>query len=435
MERLLILGGALLWGAPAVLGRAPPATIVKGWEPGAQELAVYVCQGLYSRDPAAAVYTVANANDEWWLSATGGGNASAPGAATAAPAFLRRCLGDFPRVVLFNWTAQQELLPSIVTAAAVLDAVPLEAAALAALAPAAPPALAFDAVLAFGGMQEIDSVAYVFDRWGNLTTGLCKLNPGWHWDADPLHTLSPVLAGGPSIQLVDYVVKERLFNFFLKNGCIPLTAEHALLERMLADDAPGSGTSRHWPRPLTVYGYDNSHPLFGGDVFEAETTCVAAHNMGQVASAGVTNLAYFSADGPLTEPLLQLPDPLHGTAGSDPPYAPLAFNASRTYVAFTIGDGDNVQYVQNSRADWMKQRAARCAAGGGPANRTACYPLLWSLSPALIRLSPDWARWFFATARSNGADWFVLPPSGDTYAYPSKQVSLRPSTHDGLTGT
>ena len=74
MERLLLLGG-LLWGAPAVLGRAPPATIVKGWEPGAQELAVYVCQGLYSRDPASAVYTAGNANDEWWLSATGGGNA------------------------------------------------------------------------------------------------------------------------------------------------------------------------------------------------------------------------------------------------------------------------------------------------------------------------------------------------------------------------
>ena len=66
-----------------------------------------------------------------------------------------------------------------------------------------------------------------------------------------------------------------------KNGCVKETEEHKLLERMLADK---SNNSANWPRPIVVYGYDDSHPLFGGDVFEAETTCSNEHNMGQVAS-------------------------------------------------------------------------------------------------------------------------------------------------------
>ena len=71
------------------------------------------------------------------------------------------------------------------------------------------------------------------------------------------------------------VCVRRLFTFFLANGCIPNTPEHALVARMLADK------NNTWPRPVVVYGYDNSHPLFGGDVYEAETTCTSTHDMGQ----------------------------------------------------------------------------------------------------------------------------------------------------------
>ena len=84
-----------------------------------------------------------------------------------------------------------------------------------------------------------------------------------------------------------------------------------------------------------------------------------------------------------------------------------------------VGDGDNVQYIQNSRSSWMKDRAGRCERGGGAANKTACFPLVWSIQANLLHMSPAWLRWFYATAKSTGADWFSLPPSGDTYSYPS----------------
>ena len=61
--------------------------------------------------------------------------------------------------------------------------------------------------------------------------------------------------------LVGYIVKERLFNFFLNLGCVPLTDDHALTERI--------ATSNGWRRPIVVYGYDDTIAL-AGDLFEAE---------------------------------------------------------------------------------------------------------------------------------------------------------------------
>ena len=40
-------------------------------------------------------------------------------------------------------------------------------------------------------------------------------------------------------------------------------------------------TTNSWPRPITVFGYDDTFAV-AGDLFEAETTCVKEHNMGQV---------------------------------------------------------------------------------------------------------------------------------------------------------
>ena len=47
-----------------------------------------------------------------------------------------------------------------------------------------------------------------------------------------------------------------------------------------------------------------------------------------------------------------------------------------------------------------------------------CYPLAWTLSPHLLRVAPDIARWYFTEAQRTRADFFVLPPSGTLYAYP-----------------
>jgi hypothetical protein len=53
----------------------------------------------------------------------------------------------------------------------------------------------------------------------------------------------------------------------------------------------------------------------------------------QVASTGVNNLSFLSRKGPITAPLTQNPAPA------------VAFNASKTYVSFVVGDGDNIQCV------------------------------------------------------------------------------------------
>jgi hypothetical protein len=52
------------------------------------------------------------------------------------------------------------------------------------------------------------------------------------------------------------------------------------------------------------------------------------------------------------------------------------------------------------------------------ANASTCFPLLWSFSPHTLSKAPDWLKWYYKQAQSTGKDWFILPPSGDLYAYP-----------------
>ena len=73
-----------------------------------------------------------------------------------------------------------------------------------------------------------------------------------------------------------------------------------------------------------MYGYNDAYPV-AGDIFEAETGCNSAHNMGQIASDNVNNLAFFSRKQTITSPVLQNP------SGMD------TYNSSRTYVMFFNG--------------------------------------------------------------------------------------------------
>ena len=148
---------------------------------------------------------------------------------------------------------------------------------------------------------------------------------------------------------------------------MPGTAEHAFVTRMAA--------SNPWPSPIAVYGYDDTFPV-AGDLFEAETTCFPEHNAGQVATSGVNNLAFFSRAPAVTTPLAQNPTPR------------IAFNASRTYMTFIVGDGDNVQceHVTYCRQRGNRLRdttPARCRYQGnalGLVSATHCaVPFAWGL--------------------------------------------------------
>ena len=77
--------------------------------------------------------------------------------------------------------------------------------------------------------------------------------------------------------------------------------------------------------------------------------------MGCVASSGANNLAYFSRAPRIASPLLQAAEPR------------LPYNASRTYVGFVLGDGDNIAIVKDARMHWMQVRGGGAGEGEGRA--------------------------------------------------------------------
>jgi hypothetical protein len=85
-------------------------------------------------------------------------------------------------------------------------------------------------------------------------------------------------------------------------------------------------------------------------------------------------------------------------------------------MAFIIGDGDNVALVKGQTYGWMQERVSKCTADQ---SRKSCFPLVWTLSPSLLHMAPDMVRWFYNQSHSTKNDYFVLPPSGHLYSYPS----------------
>ena len=105
----------------------------------------------------------------------------------------------------------------------------------------------------------------------NQTLHLAKLNPGYdvhHFEGNLYKNLTNK---NPDVKFMDFSVKEKMFVFFLVNGCIPGTLEHDLTEEIVRNNP--------WQKPITVYGYDDTWGILG-DPYEAETLCVEEHNMG-----------------------------------------------------------------------------------------------------------------------------------------------------------
>ena len=92
-------------------------------------LAVQTCAGLFNRNPVAAgpAYTLMRAEDAEWLALLEPGTPSPPPLTSIAD-FLSTCFRTVAegRHIRYSWKAQQEVVPNLLTLAAVLDAVPLE---------------------------------------------------------------------------------------------------------------------------------------------------------------------------------------------------------------------------------------------------------------------------------------------------------------------
>lgn len=351
------------------------------------KVAALSCVGLDNRRVPGSAYALLQSTDKEWLENTRPG-LSAAEAPVPAEAYIRTCLSgpSANGVILYNATAQRSLVPLMITLAGVLDAVPLPMGSP--LASGA--SVVLDAATVLGGMSDLAATTYVYEHHVNETTALAFMNPGYDVHG---HPIDPPLTTDVDPSLTDFIVKERIFNFWLNAACLPLTKEHALMERMSKENP--------WPRPIPVYGYNDALPI-AGDLFEAETLCVSSHDMGEIATTGVSNLAYFSSAAPIR-------GPVHANRAKEPTY-----NASKIYLGLIVGDGDNIAMVKGSRQRWMQDRTQRCST-----DPTTCFDLMWTLSPHLLRSAPAIFRWYQNQSLGNGHDFFVLPPSGDLYSYPA----------------
>ena len=373
-----------------------PVTVVHldASAPAPTQLAVQACAGLRNRATGGSVFVDTGSQDRAWLTELN----ITPTATVEAAEFLRACVTEFPSCVRYDYASQRALVPSVLTVAAALGALPIDRAmSIACESPA------FDAV---AELRERNTPAlatrYVFDRFGAQTTGLAMLNPGY--DIMAADQSNPPITRDMGASLVDFVFSQRLFTLFLVNGCTEGSPERELLSSIV--------NAGRWPAPLGVYGYNSSWLVAGGFLHEAQTRCLDSRNMGAIASEA-NNLSFFSTrSSPITESNVVSQNALED----------VTYDPTRTYVAFVVGDGDNIAYELSTRRDWFRQRITACQSPGAQ-----CPPLTWTVSPHLTRLAPDVLRWYYDQSHRTAHDYFALPPSGHLYAYPS---SLAESVQD-----
>jgi hypothetical protein len=399
--------GLLLLSSAFALAAAPTAAeattyVYSGNLTWQEQFSVRTCSGLINRNVSKPAYIVQNMNDIWLQVLY---NVTTP-TLTPVTSFLNTCLEIYGgKYILYNAHTQQSLVPELMTLAGVLGAVPFDTSVSKSL-PSSATVLAFDGTVSFKDFQPIDATRYVYQHHLNATTGMAKLNPGYAGQGCPGPScFHPNITRGPSLGLTDYIVYAKLFNTYLTEGCLPFTKENALLKTIVQESS--------WPKPVRVMGYDNSFVVEGGDFFEAETLCDLNVGMGQVASAGTANLAYYTQKAPrVTSPLPFNPTPA------------TSFNKSKTYIAFVVGDGDNLDYIfGNERRAWIEERLEMCA------NKQCSYPLLWTMSPHMLYLAPDVVRWYGDQLLQTQTDRFALPPSGDLYSYPELFPEKDQDTH------
>ncbi len=349
------------------------------------QLAIQACAGLHNRKAGGSVYIDATPHDITWLNDLG----MTPAATVNSQEFLDSCVVAFPTCVRYDYKNQQPLLPNILTAAAALGAVPL---ATSVNVPCDNPV--FDALVELKDNTPAQATATVFDKFAAQTTGLAMLNPGY--EIQPSEPSSPAMTKEMKPALVDFVFSQKLFLVFLVNGCTEGNPEKELLSKIV--------NAGHWATPVGVYGYNNSWLVAGGYLHEAQTRCLDSRNMGAIASE-VGNLSFFGTRAPaITE---------SGIVEQNEPES-VTYDANKTYVAFVVGDGDNIQYIMSTRHDWFQQRIADCEA-----TPDVCPPLTWSISPHLAQVAPEVLSWYYEQSHRTKKDYFVLPPSGHLYAYPS----------------
>ena len=320
--------------------------------------------------------------------------------------FLRKTLEVFPRCVVYSQREHQVLLPNIMTYAAVHDAIPMEESIYVQITDGSHTELeVMNATTLFQNHNTpVLATEYMFQLFAKQTSALAVLNPGFNsWGCTT--PWNPPLETTMDPSLIDFVFQQKLFVVYLINSGIPFTADHKLMSHMThSNNHPAS-----WGIPVTVYGYADYWMVLGGFLFESYTLMTKSHNMGAIATLWTANLSFFSK---LRSSSFQGDAIQPGDLIQNKPQN-VTYQSDKTYVAFVVGDGDNVAYMMEGRANWMKTRTDLDDA------LVRKQALTWTISPHLAKLAPTVMEWYYAKSKETGSDYFMLPPSGHLYAYPS----------------
>lgn len=208
---------------------------------------------------------------------------------------------------------------------------------------------------------------------------------------------STLVAGlNPSVRccLRSFLVTQRVFTYwldprkFLPSPSSGWLSERGLLKRIFAHYAPGT---HH-------LGWFISEP-FGVDL--ASRAAILT-----LASDYCTNLAVWSS--------LPAPTPSEASAStvadlsdaSSIPETGEPDQEHKTYLSFTVSDGDNLQYCQHHLLRlWQDPARGK-------------LPLGWTIAPALQQVMPELAAFYRRTATEH--DEFIAGPSGAAYLFPSR---------------
>ena len=224
--------------------------------------------------------------------------------------------------------------------------------------------------------------------------------------------LDPTIPGA----LRSLLVATRTFVYWLdardilpdvKNGWI---SERSLMERILKAFAPGT-VHLGWYVNETLgvrLTSEAALPMLASDYFCNLEVWTSIQNVGAGLAPALLETptmpeATARPATPAQPEVSAQPTAIAMPTAPVPPTPPA--QPSKTYVSFTMSDGDNLQYDQHRMAQLWQD----------PVRGT--IPIGWTISPTLIRVAPALAAYYTRMATPN--DELVVGPSGAGYILPS----------------
>lgn len=247
LARLAVVSSTFLL---PLISASPPSYVIdltSSSIPIQTKINVQICSGLMNRDERdVTVYTLMDEpyDSDWLADAEGVTNPEL----TSTDELLSICTGAAEQIIqgyiLYDYHLQQVLVPNLITLAAIKDALLLESTdPLTASLP-----LLFDAVTAWEGYNAVNSTSYMYENYINQTSTLAWMNPGYDQHQDPKN---PPITHDLNPKLIDYIVKIKIFNFYMNDACIKGTDDYELMSQIAINNP--------WPRYDMIISSPSHH--------------------------------------------------------------------------------------------------------------------------------------------------------------------------------